>query len=175
VAVAAGLVSFAIGTDTGGSGRVPAAYNNVVGLKPTRGLLSTVGLIPVNRGVDCPSVFALTCNDAYDVLSAARGYDPADPFSHAGDCDLSPPARKEFRFGVPQKNALNFFGDRQAEKTFEENLAILAKIGGTAVEIDFNPFLEAGRLLFGGPWVAERLVPVYFFPSTLMHCIPQRG
>src|SRR5919201_2831366 len=109
VAVAAGLVSFAIGTDTGGSGRVPAAYNNVVGLKPTRGLLSTVGLIPVNRGVDCPSVFGLTCNDAYQVLGAARGYDPLDPFSYAGECDLHPPRRKEFRFGIPAKKDLNFF------------------------------------------------------------------
>jgi allophanate hydrolase len=176
VAVAAGLVSFAIGTDTGGSGRVPAAYNNVVGLKPTRGLLSTVGLIPVNRGVDCPSVFALTCNDAYEVLAAARGYDPGDPYSHAGDCDLSPPPRKEFRFGIPGKNHLNFFGDTKQEAAFKNNIATLTKIGGTAVEIDFEPFLEAGRLLFAGPWVAERLVPVKkllaeqpnaFFPTTL--------
>jgi allophanate hydrolase len=145
---------------------VPAAYNNVVGLKPTRGLLSTAGLIPVNRGVDCPSVFALTCDDAYEVLSAARGYDAADPFSHLGDCDLSPPPRKEFRFGVPEKNSLNFFGDGEAERIFEENLATLIKIGGTAVKIDFTPFLEAGRMLFGGPWVAERLVPVLDFFST---------
>jgi allophanate hydrolase len=160
VAVAAGLVSFSIGTDTGGSGRVPAAYNNIIGLKPTRGLLSTAGLIPVNRGVDCPSVFALTCDDAYQVLAAARGYDPQDPFSHLGECDLDPPRRKEFRFGIPAKDKLNFFGDAAAEKAFQENLGILKKIGGTAVEIDFDPFLEAGRLLFNGPWVAERLIPV---------------
>jgi allophanate hydrolase len=166
VAVAAGLVSFAIGTDTGGSGRVPAAYNNVVGLKPTRGLLSAVGLIPVNRGVDCPSVFALTCDDAHDVLAVARGYDPADPYSHAGDCDLSPPPRDEFRFGVPGKREMNFFGDAEAERTFKNNVAALTKIGGTAVEIEFAPFLEAGRLLFSGPWVAERLVPVKELFST---------
>jgi allophanate hydrolase len=160
VAVAAGLVSFAIGTDTGGSGRVPAAYNNVVGLKPTRGLLSTAGLIPVNRGVDCPSVFALTCDDAYEVLTAARGHDPLDPFSHAGDCDLDPPRRDKFRFGIPGNDKLEFFGDAAAQKAFQTNLEILKEIGGTAVEIDFAPFLEAGRLLFSGPWVAERLVPV---------------
>jgi allophanate hydrolase len=159
VAVAAGLVSFAIGTDTGGSGRVPAAYNNIVGLKPTRGLLSTAGLIPVNRGVDCPSVFALTCDDAYQVLAAARGYDPQDPFSHAGECDLDPPRQKEFRFGIPAKDKMNFFADAAAEKAFQKNLENLKKIGGTAVEIDFDPFLEAGRLLFNGPWVAERLIP----------------
>lgn len=160
VAVAAGLLSFSIGTDTGGSGRVPAAYNNVIGLKPTRGLLSTNGLIPVNRGVDCPSVFALTCDDAFQVLAAARGYDPEDPFSHPGDCDLSPPARDQLRFGVPKKEFLTFFGDSAAEKAFKDNIAVLKKVGGTPVEIDFSPFLEAGRLLFSGPWVAERLVPL---------------
>lgn len=160
VAVSAGLVSFALGTDTGGSGRVPAAYNNVVGLKPTRGLLSTVGLIPVNRGVDCPSVFALTCDDAHQVLTAARGYDPDDPFSHRGDCDLSPPPREQFRFGVPAKKDLNFFGDGETERTYQNAIKNLTKIGGIAVEVDFSPFLEAGRLLFSGPWVAERLTPV---------------
>ncbi len=176
VAVAAGLVSFAIGTDTGGSGRVPAAYNNLVGLKPTRGLLSTFGLIPVNRGVDCPSIFALTCDDAHEVLAVARGHDPSDPYSHGGDCDLSPPPKKDFRFGVPRKKDLNFFGDTKHEAAFHKNISTLAKIGGTAVEIDFGPFLEAGRLLFAGPWVAERLVPVKnlfaeqpnaLFPTTL--------
>lgn len=160
VAVAAGLVSFSLGTDTGGSGRVPAAYNNIVGLKPTRGLLSTAGLIPVNRGVDCPSVFALTCSDVYQVLGAARGYDARDPFSYAGECDLDPPRRKDFRFGTPTRKNLNFFGDAAAEKAFHANLEIVKNLGGTAVEIDFAPFIEAGRLLFSGPWVAERLVPV---------------
>ena len=160
VAVAAGLVSFSIGTDTGGSGRVPAAYNNIVGLKPTRGFLSTAGLIPVNRGVDCASVFALTCNDAYAVLAAARGYDPQDPFSYSGECDLDPPKQKAFRFGIPAGDKLHFFDDAAAEKAFHANVEILKKIGGTAVEIDFAPFLEAGRLLFNGSWVAERLVPV---------------
>lgn len=160
VAVGAGLVSFALGTDTGGSGRVPAAYNNVIGLKPTRGLLSTTGLIPVNRGVDCPSVFALTCDDAHDVLAAARGYDPEDPFSHDGDCDLAPPPLSQFRFGLPSKQLLTFFGDAVAEKAFWNNVEILKSMGGSPVEIDFSPFLEAGRLLFGGPWVAERLIPV---------------
>lgn len=159
VAVAAGLVSFALGTDTGGSGRVPAAYNNVVGLKPTRGLLSTTGLIPVNRGVDCPSVFALTCDDAHAVLNVARGYDPTDPFSHHGDCDLSPPPRKAFRFGVPAGSALTFFGDAESERMFKKSVETLTKLGGTPIEIDFAPFKEAGSLLFGGAWVAERLTP----------------
>lgn len=174
VAVAAGLVSFALGTDTGGSGRIPAAYNNVIGLKPTRGLLSTAGLVPVNRGVDCVSVFALTCADAYAVLSAARGYDRADPFSRSEQCDLDPPQPKSFRFGMPSKDELVFFGDSEAEKQFKQAVERLKQIGGTPVEIDFAPFREAGELLFGGPWVAERLVPVkellqrpdIFYPVT---------
>src|SRR5205085_12144065 len=101
-----------------------------------------------------------TCRDAYQVLAAARGYDPRDPFSYPGECDLDPPRRKDFRFGIPTRKDLNFFGDAAAEKAFHTNIQILKNTGGTAVEIDFAPFIEAGRLLFNGPWVAERLVPV---------------
>ncbi len=157
VSVALGQVSFSLGTDTAGSGRVPAAFNNLVGLKPSCGLLSTRGVVPACRSLDAVSIFALTADDARRVFAVARGYDPQDPYSRrpqphgrgyaAGDA---------FRFGVPRPEQLEFFGDSVNPSLFREAVQRLESLGGKAVEIDFAPFLETARLLYGGPWVAER-------------------
>jgi allophanate hydrolase len=160
VSVAAGLVSFALGTDTAGSGRVPAAFNNIVGLKPSRGLLSTTGVVPACRSLDCVSVFAPTVEDAVAVAELARGYDPGDPASRPEadafrfGVDPRPP---RFRFGVPAGAALDFLGDARAAELFQGGISRLEAMGGVRVELDFAPFEEASGLLYDGPFVAERL------------------
>jgi allophanate hydrolase len=157
VAVAVGLVSFALGTDTAGSGRIPAAFNNVVGLKPTRGMLSTRGIVPACRSLDCVSVFALTAQDASAVFDVAAFFDPNDPLARAPDVTVAPRFGSHFRFGVPKRSDLEFFGDTEAAALFRAASGILEKAGGTRAEIKFAAFRDAGRLLYEGPWVAERL------------------
>lgn len=159
VAVAAGLVSFALGTDTAGSGRVPAAFNNIVGLKPTRGLLSTRGVVPACRSLDCVSIFALTVADVLEVLAAGQGFDAADPFSREASVSTGPNL-EQFNYGVPAARDLKFFGDKEAARLFAAFLKKLEELGGTEVEIDFRPFAETARLLYEGPWVAERYLAV---------------
>ncbi len=160
VAVAAGLASFALGTDTAGSGRVPAAFNNVVGLKPSLGLVSTRGVVPACRSLDCVSIVGLTVRDAQAVLAVAQGYDPEDPYSRAApEAPLAPPGGR-FRFGVPRAGELEFFGDRDYARLFGEALERLDALGGERVELDYRPFLQAARLLYEGPWVAERWLVV---------------
>ena len=156
VAVATGLASFSLGTDTAGSGRVPAAFNNIVGLKPSLGRLSTRGVVPACRSLDCVSIFALTAGDAAAVLSAAQGFDAEDPYSRR-IVDSSIEGR---RFGVPHPGQLEFFGDADYERLFDETLERVRSLGGSVVRIDFTPFLDAARLLYGGPWVAERFAAV---------------
>ncbi len=158
VAVASGLVSFALGTDTAGSGRVPAALNNLVGLKPTRGSLSASGVVPACRSLDCVSIFALTADDAGQVFEAARGFDAADPYSRrsAGEDAPSPWLGGPFRFGVPHQEQWEFFGDGEAKELYEASIRALEALGGVAVPFDFGPFQEAVALLYSGPWVAER-------------------
>jgi allophanate hydrolase len=158
VAVALGLASFSLGTDTAGSGRVPASFNNLVGLKPTCGALSNSGVVPACRSLDSVSVFALTADDAEAVLDVAQAFDPADPFSRPGCSDASVGAR--FRFGVPRAGQLEFFGDAGAAALFAATVDGLREVGGEAVEIDLEPFLETARLLYEGPWVAERYAAV---------------
>jgi allophanate hydrolase len=155
-AVAAGLVSFSLGTDTAGSGRVPASFQNLVGLKPTRGWFSTRGVVPACRSLDCVSVFALTVDDASEIASVAGGFDAADPFSRPAPDELPPVRTKQFVFGVPAANQLEWFGDLQTPVLFADAIRALESVGGTAVEIDFTPFRDAARLLYEGPWVAER-------------------
>ena len=157
VAVASGLVSFALGTDTAGSGRIPAAFNNLVGLKPTRGLLSTRGIVPACRSLDCVSVFALTAQDASAVFDVAAFFDPDDPLARIPDAGVAPRFGSQFRFGVPRWSDLEFFGNKKGAALFGAAIGILEKAGGTKVEISFAPFRDAGRLLYEGPWVAERL------------------
>jgi allophanate hydrolase len=159
VAVAAGLASFSLGTDTAGSGRVPAAFNNIVGLKPSNGRLSTRGVVPACRSLDCVSVFALTSEDAASVLDAAEGYDAADPYSRkVRDRGLN-----GWRVGVPRQDQLQFFGDVEYARLFDAAVRCLENLGGDIREIDFDPFLEAARLLYEGPWIAERYAAVGSF------------
>jgi allophanate hydrolase len=165
VAVASGLAKFALGTDTAGSGRVPAAFNGLIGLKPTRGLLSTHGVVPACRTLDCVSILAKTCREAHAVLQAARGFDPLDPFSRApGEGqDAAPWLGGPFRFGVPAANQLQFFGDEEASALYRQAIADMEAIGGEKVEIDFSIFRAAADLLYAGPWVAERLAAIQEF------------
>ncbi len=157
VAVAAGLVSLALGTDTAGSGRVPAAFNNIVGFKPTRGLLSARGVVPACRSLDCVSVFTLAGADAAVVLDVVAGFDPDDPLSRPSPTGVKGAFAPQFCFGVPAARDLEFFGDDEAAALFATAINSIEKVGGTAVEIRFAPFRDAGRLLYDGPWVAERL------------------
>ncbi len=165
VAVARGLVSFALGTDTAGSGRVPAAFNNLVGLKPTRGTLSTHGVLPACRSVDCVSIFALTCHDAKRVYEQARGFDPADIYSHPRSAEnaVAPSLTGSFSFGIPAAAQLEFFGDEEAQALYLQSVRALEKLGGKAVEFDLTPFRAAAELLYAGPWVAERLAAIESF------------
>ena len=157
VAVAAGLVSFALGTDTAGSGRVPAAFNNIVGLKPTRGLISTRGVVPACRSLDCVSVFALTASDAAAVFDVAVGFDADDPLTRPSKPTVIASFGSHFRFAVPPSSDLEFFGNDRARSLFGAAIELLERVGGTTVEVPFAPFRDAGRLLYDGPWVAERL------------------
>ncbi len=165
VAVASELVSFSLGTDTAGSGRIPAAFNNLVGLKPSRGLLSAAGVIPACRSLDCVSIFAANCTDAQIVWTAAKGSDPGDPYSRVpgtGD-GAAPWVGGSFRFGVPAPNQLEFFGDQEAARLFGTAVERLEQLGGTRVEIDFSIFRAVAALLYSGPWVAERLAAIHTF------------
>ena len=158
--VATGEVDFALGTDTAGSGRVPAGLNNIVGLKPSRGLLSAFGVLPAAQSVDCVSIFARTVALAVDVLHAAMGHDPRDPYSR----DLVPghePLPARFRFGVP--DTLSFFGDGAAEQAFDEAQRRLVALGGTVVTISYAPLAEAAALLYESALVAERYAAVRDF------------
>ena len=165
VAVAAGLVSFALGTDTAGSGRVPAAFNNLVGLKPTKGALSTRGVVPACRSLDCVSVFAITVEDASAVAAVAGGLDSGDPFSRSAPVGIFGTAAtpESFRFGVPAVDQLEWFGDQLSPDCFAKAVRELESLGGVKVEIDFAPFRDAARLLYEGPWVAERWSAVRAF------------
>jgi allophanate hydrolase len=166
VAVAMGQVSFALGTDTAGSGRVPAAFNNLVGVKPTRGLLSNRGVVPACRTLDCISIFALTNGDAERVLKVSAVFDAQDAWARpAPDCLPSFPVAT-FTFGVPREEQLEFFGNKDYEQLFRAAVQRLETLGGIRVEIDFEPFLEAARLLYEGPWVAERYAAIEEFISA---------
>jgi allophanate hydrolase len=170
VAVALGLASFALGTDTAGSGRVPAAFNNLIGYKPTLGLLSMSGVVPACRTLDTVSVFALTAEDAERVGKVAARFDAADPWSRP----LPRAARRgwgtgKFSFGVPRDEQLEFFGNDSYAWLFVEAIDRLRSLGGEAREIDIAPLLETARLLYEGPWVAER----YLATESLLTTNPQ--
>jgi allophanate hydrolase len=156
VAVGAGIVPLALGTDTAGSGRVPAGLNNIVGLKPSLGLISTYGVVPACRTLDCVSVFALTVDDAFAALAAMAGPDAADAYSRRRPLGMIEAGAPAGKFGVPRRGQRLFFGDRAFEAAYDAALARLAKLGCEIVEIDIEPFYETARLLYEGPWVAER-------------------
>jgi allophanate hydrolase len=154
VAVSSGLVSFSLGTDTAGSGRVPAGFNNIVGLKPTPGLLSNEGMVPACRSLDCTSVFALSCADADAILAVAT-----EP--HA-----TPAIGRTFRFGILGTKDAEFFGDAAYATLYAQSIERLKGLGGTPVEIDYAPFRDAAQLLYSGPWVAERTAAVGAFMES---------
>lgn len=161
--VARGLVPFSLGTDTAGSGRVPAGFNNIVGLKPTKGRISTRGVVPACRSLDCVSVFALTLADADAVAKLLSGFDAEDAYSRA-----APVAARHFpakpRLGIPL--APEWFGDTASAKAWEEILDAVQKLGAEVVPVDFTPMFELAQLLYGGPWVAERYAAVGDFMSA---------
>jgi allophanate hydrolase len=166
VAVALGQVSFSLGTDTAGSGRVPAAFNNLIGIKPTRGLLSAAGVVPACRTLDTATIFSLNAGDAARVFDVVAQYDPEDDYARREQgpaLGLATIPVHGFRFGVPAADQLAFFGDRDYEILFEAAIDRLEAIGGERVEIDFAPFLEVARLLYEGPWVAERYAAIRDF------------
>jgi allophanate hydrolase len=156
VAVAHGLVTFALGTDTAGSGRVPAALNNIVGLKPSVGAISTSGVVPACRTLDCVSIFALTTEDAWLALSAIAGYDSADPFSKAIPLRISDAPEPSPVIGIPRADDLRFFGDAMQEAAWNAGVAQLEALGAKLVPVDLTPFFEVAALLYEGPWIAER-------------------
>jgi allophanate hydrolase len=155
--VASGQVDFSLGTDTAGSGRVPAGLNNIVGLKPSRGLISTRGVLPAAQSVDCVSIFACTVATAVQVLESAMGHDPLDAYSRKLSL-ASDAYPASFKFGVPDQ--LEFFGDTLAEAAFGEAVLRLQGMGGIAVQLDFAPFKQAAQLLYGSALVAERYAAI---------------
>ena len=166
VSVALHQVSFSIGTDTGGSGRIPASLNNVVGLKPTVGSLSSRGLVPCCPSIDCPSVFALSISDASLVASAMFTNDSLDPSlrEDVGRARFSPDSHSSIKkVFVPNDKLLNFFGNHQGENMYRNFLLNLNDSDLEVVAFDFEPFLEAGKLLFDGPFLADRYASIGLF------------
>jgi allophanate hydrolase len=162
VAVALGQASFSLGTDTAGSGRVPAAFNNLVGLKPSCGVLSTTGVVPACRTLDCVSIFARTPADAEAVFAVAQGFDEEDAYSRRAEPGTQPLVAR-FRFGVPRPDQLQFFGNAETPALFDAAVLKLQALGGERIAIDFTPFLDTARLLYEGPWVAERYAAIRDF------------
>jgi allophanate hydrolase len=174
VSVALNMVSFSLGTDTAGSGRVPAALNNLVGVKPSLGLLSTSGVLPACRTLDCVSIFAKNAVDAETVIQVAQGFDVDDAYSRQTP-NIEAAIGNGFVFGVPKPSQLAFFGNAESAQLFQQAIEKLEKVGGKSLEIDFAPFIEAAKLLYEGPWVAERYAaikdffdakPEAIFPTT---------
>lgn len=167
VVVARGVVPFSLGTDTAGSGRVPAGLNNIVGLKPTRGAISTTGVLPACRSLDCVSIFALTVDDARQVLAVAEGHDPSDPFSRprpglptGGSTDIPPPSQT-LTFAVCRDP--EWFGDDGRKAAYEASLERMRSAGIKLEPVDFSDLFELASLLYEGPWVAERYAAIQPF------------
>ncbi|MGJ5045027.1 MULTISPECIES: allophanate hydrolase [unclassified Bradyrhizobium] len=160
VAVSAGLVPLALGTDTAGSGRVPAMLNNIVGLKPSLGMISTSGLVPACRTLDCISVFSLTVDDAVAALSVLAAPDPLDPFSRDRPLGAVTAFPEGVKLGIPRPGQLIFFGDKAADAAYSAAAARFVKLGAELVAFDLEPFYETARLLYEGPWVAERYLVI---------------
>lgn len=162
--VATGQMDFALGTDTAGSGRVPAGLNNIVGLKPSRGLISARGVVPAAQAVDCVSIFTTTVATAVRVLAVAMGHDPADPYSRTLPMATEPWGARSggrFRFGVPSHP--EFFGDAAARAAFGDALVQLQDLGGQPVPLDFAPLSACADMLYGSALVAQRYEAVRAF------------
>ncbi|KKW81977.1 allophanate hydrolase [Acinetobacter sp. AG1] len=156
--VARGFVPFALGTDTAGSGRVPAAFNNIVGLKPTKGRFSNRGLLPACKSLDCISIFALTVADADLVANILEAYDPLDSYSRKHPKNVPAHFSSKLKFAIPEK--LNFFGDEQSEKVFQQNVQLLESLNAEITKIDFADFEQLAAQLYQGSWVAERTAAI---------------
>jgi allophanate hydrolase len=161
VSVGANLCSFSIATDTAGSGRVPSLFNGVVGYKPTRGLLSTVGLTPACLSLDCIALIAKSVEDARLVWQLCEEYDPRDryakwPIGFERHVNSIGPQSKAFKFGIPTPEALSVCSPIY-RAMFNQTVAKLQTIGGVLKPIDWSPFDKAGRLLYEGTFVSERL------------------
>ncbi|QIR75797.1 allophanate hydrolase [Sulfurospirillum diekertiae] len=168
VSVALDMVVFSLGTDTAGSGRVPAAFNNLCGFKASKGVVSTSGVVPACRSLDCVSLFCKEASDVSAIFEIMASFDEEDVYARA----LPPQKRAiplNFTFGVPKASDLQFFGDTEAKVLFEKSIERLIGLGGVPKEIDFTPFLEAANLLYSGPWVSER----YVATQTLLHTSPK--
>lgn len=165
VAVAAGHVSFALGTDTGGSGRIPAGFNRLVGIKPTLGKVSLRGVVPNCLSLDVVSVFANNVSDGAEILRSMSSYDPDDPYSRRAPGQGKQDAGSAFTFGRLAERDLEFFGMEECRQLYENACGRIVEMGGRPVEIDFAPFKEAGRLMFDGPWIAERKSALRSFAS----------
>jgi len=165
VAVALGLVGFALGTDTAGSGRVPAALNNVVGLKPTRGRLSTRGVVPACRSLDCVSIFALTVDDAEAILALTEGSDGADAYSRTLPAWARRPgsSQSDLVVAVPPMESLDLGGRPDTQALFAATVRQLESLDARTISLDYRPFAEVAELLYGGPWVAERTAAIEAF------------
>ncbi|MEN8320516.1 allophanate hydrolase [Acinetobacter junii] len=162
--VARGFVPFALGTDTAGSGRVPAAFNNIVGLKPTKGRFSNRGLLPACKSLDCISIFALTVADADLVANVLEAYDPLDSYSRKHPKNVPAHFSSKLKFAIPEK--LNFFGDQQAEKAFQQTIQLLESLNAEITKIDFSEFEQLAAQLYQGSWVAERTAAVEYLLKT---------
>ena len=160
VSVATGQVSFSLGTDTAGSGRIPAAFNNLIGVKPTRGLISTSGVVPACKSLDCVSIFALNPDDAELINSVVCYFDESDPYSRM---NLDSRTKTTFRFGIPRDDQFAEFSDPEFLALFKNSIEDLKQLGAECIEIDFSPFIEAAKLLYEGPWVAERYTAIRDF------------
>jgi allophanate hydrolase len=156
VAVARGDVGFSLGTDTAGSGRVPAGFNDLVGVKPTRGLLSSRGVVPACRSLDCVSIFASNLADAELLLEVCAGYDVEDPFSRPQPT-VQARLPERVRLGVPSAESLEFFGDDESARLYQAAVSRFAALSAELIEVDLRVFRDAASLLYQGPWVAERL------------------
>ena len=157
VAVATGLVAFSLGTDTAGSGRVPAAFNNIVGIKPTPGRVSAAGVVPACRSLDCVNVFAASLADGVFVRRLIEGFDARDPYS------VEPERRglpAQPRVGVLAAKDREFYGDGDCAALYAQAVARGASLGWGMVEFDYAPFLAIASLLYEGPWLAERLAAI---------------
>lgn len=160
-ALAYGLCSFALGTDTAGSGRVPAAFQELIGVKPSRGILSCRGVVPACRSLDCVSLFTRNLEDAERLLELTAKFDPEDAYSRP--LPQGPSLKRPWKFGIPRREDLEFFGRESYRKAFERAVRRMEAAGGECVEIDFTPFRTAARMLYEGPWVFERFAAVGAF------------
>lgn len=166
VSVALGLASFALGTDTAGSGRVPAALNGIVGLKPTVGMVSGRGIVPNCRTIDTTSIFTNTVSDAALVHRVIAGFDPGDPWSAELPLPSASPAERDLaglKLAVPSEvPAWGTRGEREAWHALTE---ALTERGAVPEPHDFSSFYETGKQMYLGPWVAERVADLYDFLS----------